>query len=178
MIRPGPGLRLGRSDRSGRSGDCRRGVAFDPKRPRRHARQGGHSQPAGHRRFASRAVAAAVAERGRHPGRKRRTTRSHAFLHALRLRGQCRQSVLGLRGHKQTPRRRRSAPRHAGRSTYRSIHNRREKGHFEDHFQDGHFHAAQLPCRPAVRGRGLKPRSGRQILHRHRRRKSKAAIWT
>ena len=54
---------------------------------------------------------AAAAERGGHRRRERRAARGDALLPAVRLRGQRHQSVPGLRGHPQAPRRRRSARR-------------------------------------------------------------------
>ena len=74
-------------------------------------KQAADPQPAGHGRLAPRPVAAAAAEPGGHRGRKRRAARGDALLPAVRLRGQRRQSVPGLRGHPKAARRRRSARR-------------------------------------------------------------------
>ena len=49
-IRPGAWPSARRAGRRGRAGDCRRGVAADPQRPRRLAQAGADPQPVGHRR--------------------------------------------------------------------------------------------------------------------------------
>ena len=62
---------------------------------------------------APRPVGPAAAERGGHRGRERRAARGDALLPAVRLRGQRRQSLPGVRGHPQAARRRRPAGRRA-----------------------------------------------------------------
>ena len=137
------------ADRCGRAGDWRRGVAVDPQRPRHLAQAGPDPQPAGHRRAAPRLVAAAAARPGGHRRRKRRAARGDALLLALRLRRQRHQSVSGLRGHSETARRRRSAGRRAHRPACRSVHHGRQEGNPQNHLEDGHFDAPQLPRAPS-----------------------------
>ena len=53
-----------------------------------------------------------------------------------------------------------------GRAPRRELHHSHQEGPAQDHEQDGHLDAAELPQRPAVRGGGAVARGGRRLLPR------------